>query len=136
MTQNRSSPQAGDASGAPPLAPLALLLCDDLMFAVQLQSMARAAGFRPVSLRSGQELPPGDVLIVNLANKTPWEPAIQQAATRSTPVIAFGPHVQAELRRRAKELGAHRVLANSYLARDLPGVLQELRRSMDGGPDA
>src|SRR5438067_5434143 len=104
MAGDRSSLQSSDMGGALLRTPLALLLCDDLMFAVQLQSMARAAGFRPLTLRPGQDLPPGDVLIVNLANETTWEPAIQQAATRGTPVIAFGPHVQTELRRRAKEL--------------------------------
>ena len=107
--------------------PTALLLCADLMFAVRLQNMARAAGFSYVSVRPGAPLPPGELLVVDLASRGDWEQAIREAAGRGTTVVAFGPHMDADARKRAKAAGATRVLANSNLARDLPGLLHKIR---------
>jgi hypothetical protein len=109
--------------------PAALLFFTDLMFGVQLQNMARATGFTCVTVRPGAPLPPGDVLVVDLAARGDWEEAIRQAAARGTPVIAFGPHMDTAARKRAKEAGASRVLANSNLARDLPSILRETRKT-------
>ena len=117
-------------------APVALLLCADLMFGVQLQNIARAAGFKPVTLRPGSDVTPGAaVLVVNLADITApraWEGAIRQAAAIGVSVIAFGPHMDADSRRAAKEAGASRVLANSNLSRDLPAILRALSDDQTG----
>ena len=107
--------------------PVAALFSPDLMFLVRLQNMARAAGYVPRSLRSGEALGEADVLVINLAGTKGWESLAAKAAGMSVPVIAFGPHMDAESRRLAKEAGAMRVLANSNLERDLPRILQELR---------
>ncbi|MGA7730186.1 MAG: hypothetical protein WCD37_02820 [Chloroflexia bacterium] len=104
----------------------ALLLCTDLMFGVQLQNMARHAGLKPVTLRPASPLPDGDVLIVDLAARADWETTVREAARRGIKVVAFGPHMDAEGRRKAKAAGAARVLANSNLARDLPKILKEI----------
>ena len=113
-------------------APVAMLLCADLMFAVQLQSIARAMGFKPVTLRPGASVPQESaVLVVNLADLSgprTWENAVREASSRGIPVIAFGPHMDTDSRRSAKEAGASRVLANSNLARDLPTILRSLRQ--------
>jgi hypothetical protein len=118
-------------------APVAMLLCADLMFAVQLQSIARASGFKPVTLRPGGSVPPeAAVLVVNLADLAgprTWESAIREAAALGVHVVAFGPHVDADSRRAAKEAGASRVLANSNLARDLPTILHGLHPDRDKG---
>ncbi len=108
-------------------APTALLLCTDLLFAVQLQNMARKAGLRHLTARPGAPLPDGDVLVVDLAARADWEAAIAQARERGIEVVAFGPHMDSDGRRRAKQAGASRVLANSNLARDLPLILREVR---------
>ncbi len=109
-----------------------MLLCADLMFAVQLQNIARAMGFKPVALRPGASVPQETaVLVVNLADLSgprTWETAVREAAGRGIPIIAFGPHMDTDSRRAAKEAGASRVLANSNLARDLPVILRVLRR--------
>ena len=118
-----------DAAAAGGEAPTALLFCTDLMFAVRLQNMARAAGLRHVTVRPGAPLPPGELLVVDLAARGDWEQAIREAAGRGTTVIAFGPHMDADARKRAKAAGAARVLANSNLARDLPGILQDMMRN-------
>jgi hypothetical protein len=111
---------------APRAAPTVLLFCTDLMFGVQLQNMARAGGLRHVTVRPGAALPDGDALVVDLAARGDWEGAIREAAGRGMPVVAFGPHMDAASRKRAKAAGASRVLANSNLARDLPGILKAI----------
>ncbi|HEX8219186.1 MAG TPA: hypothetical protein VF914_08230 [Chloroflexia bacterium] len=108
-------------------APVALLYCTDLMFAVQLQNMARKTGYRVGNARPGAPLPGADVMVVDLGSRGDWEAAIREMAGRGVPVIAFGPHMDAEGRKRAKAAGATRVLANSNLTRDLPRLLTNLR---------
>ena len=103
-----------------------LLFCTDLMFGVELQSMSRKAGLRPVTLRPGIALPEGNILVVDLRARGDWEAMIRAAVARNMPVVAFGPHVDAEGRQKAKAAGASRVLSNSNLARDLPIILKEI----------
>jgi hypothetical protein len=105
---------------------MALLLCTDLMFGSELQAISRKAGFRPFTVRPGSELPDGDILVVDLAARGDWESSIKTAVARNIPVVAFGPHIDAEARSKAKEAGARRVLSNGNLARDLPNILKEL----------
>lgn len=106
--------------------PVALLLCTDLMFGVQLQKMAKQAGLKPIIVRPVSSLPDGDVLIADLNTRGDWEPTVREAAARGTKIVAFGPHMDAEVRRKAKAAGAERVLANSNLTRDLPLILKEI----------
>ena len=112
-----------------PLQPVVLLLCADLMFAVQLQSIARKAGYKPVTVRPESDFGDGDALVVDLSQRGSWEDAIRQARQRGIHVIAFGPHKDVEARRRAKSAGANRLLANSNLERDLPAILRSLRQA-------
>jgi hypothetical protein len=97
------------------------------MFGIQLNKIAQKAGFKYSVARPGTTPLEGDVLIVDLGARGDWEGIIRQAHERGIPVIAFGPHMDAEARRKAKQAGAWRVLANSNLARDLPVILRELK---------
>ncbi len=110
-----------------PSVPTLLLLCTDLMFAVQLQNMAKHAGLRFVNARVGSPLPPADLMVVDLAARVDVPAAIREAVSMGTRVIAFGPHMDADGRRAAKDAGAARVLANSNLVRDMPLILAELK---------
>lgn len=118
-TQKSSTQKASDGGR------VALLFCADLFFGVQLQKMAQACGFRPVTWRPGSPLPavPAHILVVDLGARGDWEAAIRDATAQGMRVVAFGPHMDAEARKRAKEAGATRVLTNSNLARDLPKIL-------------
>ncbi len=118
------------AAGTPE-APVAMLFCSDLMFAVRLQNMARKTGYRVAAARPGNEIRDAAVLLVDIADRGDWETIIRHAANGGIPVIAFGPHMDTAARRRAKAAGAARVLANSNLERDLPGLLVEIRNSLD-----
>src|SRR2546423_15672695 len=73
--------------------------------------------------------PPPDLILVGLAaTRQPWPELIRQAratpALRRVPLLAFGPHRDLELRARALDAGADRVLANSALMVALPGLLR------------
>ena len=111
-------------------APLAMIFCSDLMFAVRLQNMARKTGYRVAAVRAGTDIRDAAVLLVDVADRGDWEEIIRQARTASIPVIAFGPHMDTGARRRAKAAGAARVLANSNLERDLPGILAGIRDAL------
>ncbi len=108
-----------------------LLFYDNLMFGVQLQNMARQAGWRHITVKPGAPLPDGSMLVVDIDARSDWESAIREAMQNGIPVLAFGPHTNTEARRRAKEAGASRVLANGNLTRDLPGVLRSLGGSKE-----
>ncbi|MEP6776309.1 MAG: hypothetical protein ABJA50_12010, partial [Chloroflexota bacterium] len=84
---------SGPGPSGPGMSRFALLLCTDLMFGSELQAISRKAGFRPVTLRLGPELPAGDILVVDLAARGDWESSIKAAVARNTPVVAFGPHI-------------------------------------------
>lgn len=127
-TESDHAPQTGSNPRA------VLLFCTDLMFTVQLQNMARKAMLRPVVVKPGAPLPAGDLLVVDLASRADWEQPIREARQRGTTVLAFGPHMDAEARRRAKEAGASRVLANSNLQRDLPAMLLSFRQGESSPP--
>ena len=102
------------------------------MFGVQLQNMVKSAGLRSITARPGAPLPPANLMVVDLAaraDRADVQASIREAAARGTPVVAFGPHMDADARRMAKEAGASRVLANSNLARDLPAILNEVPSS-------
>ncbi len=103
-----------------------LLFYDNLMFGVQLQNMARLAGRRHITVKPGVPLPDGSMLVVDIDARSDWESAIREAMQSGIPVVAFGPHTNTEARRRAKEAGASRVLANGNLTRDLPAILRSL----------
>lgn len=118
------STESGAASPA-----VALLLCTDLMFGVQLQNMAKHSGLKPVNVRPGSPLPDGDILVVDLGTRGDWESMVREATSRGIKVVAFGPHMDAESRTKAKAAGAARVLANSNLARDLPIILKEINHA-------
>jgi len=97
------------------------------MFGVQLNKITQKAGFKYTMARLGTTPLEGDVLIVDLGARGDWEGVIRQARERGILVIAFGPHMDADARRKAKQAGAWRVLTNSNLARDLPVILRELK---------
>src|SRR5436190_19228931 len=93
----------GAANTSDDSSPLALLFYTDLMFGVQLNKIAQKAGFKYSVARPGTTPLEGDVLIVDLGARGDWEGIIRQAHERGIPVIAFGPHVDAESRRKAKQ---------------------------------
>jgi hypothetical protein len=91
----------------------------------------RGAGF----IRRVVEWQPALVLVELSSRHIPWPDWIaslkSSPATRRIPVVAFGPHVDLELRARAEDVGCDVVLAKSALLRDLPGLIRKHARRVD-----
>ena len=106
---------------------------DDLMVRSRIEAAAPEDGTLSFP-RSAQDFaaqldPPPDLIIVGMAaTRLPWPDLIRAAranpASREVPVLAFGPHKNLELRSRALEAGAERVMANSALMLALPRLLR------------
>ncbi|MEG3638754.1 hypothetical protein [Magnetococcus sp. PR-3] len=88
-----------------------MLVCDDLLSKVQLESNWKAKGLTVVNDKSTEnpqiialDLRPNNALerITELLNAYP-----------DAQLVAFGPHVQVERLKAAKEAGAHLVVARS-----------------------
>ncbi len=128
INENRTSEKI-DTAGTE--LPVALLVCTDLMFGVPLRNMALKTGYRPVTLKPGSPILGGAIMVVDMGARGDWEAAVREAVGRGIPVVAFGSHMDAEARKRAKSAGALRVLANSNLARELPAILLSLQAGSD-----
>lgn len=114
-----------------------LALIDDLMAASRIEATLGAAGYavRSVPAASGMEVVREwrpDAVVISFGSPSPaWERAIRairtDAAIRATPVLAFGPHVDAAGREAAAAAGATRVVTNgaffSRMAAFVAGML-------------
>jgi CheY-like chemotaxis protein len=127
---------AGSASAepAPPAAPRVIVLADDLIWQSRLVDHLRAAGAEPVRARGldGLEraLPSAGIAVVDLtARAYDGVAAIERATAAGARVLAVGQHDDHELRRRAREAGAERVLAYRKLFEDGPTTLATWLRS-------
>src|SRR4051794_7714163 len=114
--------------------PLLLAVVDDLFVKSRIDAAAEAAGVEGRYVASADEVRrltagrPALALLVGMAaTRRPWADLVRDLkadpATRSTYVLAFGPHKNLALRERALEAGADRVLANSAFARALPDLV-------------
>jgi len=111
-----------------------LLAVDDLMVGSRVQATARHLGFETRYARTRDEFRlavadrPALVLLGTQHTRLPWEELLRElrATPGAPPVLAFGPHMDAATRQRAREAGATRWVANSRLAADLPGLIQAL----------
>ena len=71
---------------------------------------------------------PALVLMATHQTRLPWESFLAELQGHPDPptVLAFGAHVDVETRGRARRAGVTRWVANSRLAADLPGLIQEM----------
>lgn len=110
-----------------------LAIVDDLMVRSRLE-VARPDATELLFLADPADLarqlePPPDLVLVGLAaTRADWEALVRAIragdAGAHLPIVAFGPHKDLELRRRALAAGVDRVLANSALQAALPGLLR------------
>jgi hypothetical protein len=115
-----------------------IALVDDLMTVSRLESAAKASGTRITFPSNQQELKESleelkgnqALLLVGLATtKQPWKVLVPQTQTLAAAqgvnlrVVAFGPHMDLELRQQAKDAGIEEIWANSRLMTDLPKLL-------------
>lgn len=120
-----SDPKQGD---------VLLAIVDDLMVRSRIDAAAGVAGIEVRyagtydEIRSAASERPIRALLVGMAaTRRPWPAIVKQARadglTRGLYVLAFGPHMNLELRARAFDAGVDRVVANSAFMRLLPTLL-------------
>ncbi len=121
------------------------LVCivSDLFFSVQIEDLARRHGVRVVYPRdraafkaalAGASL----ALIDSGTADLPWAEWVAEAksdpATRLTPILAFGSHVDTALRKRALTAGVDRYLARSNFVDGLPEIIARAAREISDNP--
>jgi DNA-binding response OmpR family regulator len=105
-----------------------LVLADDLIWSTRLIEQVRAAGADGAPIRTlsalNQALPAADAVIVDLtARAYDGIVAVRRAAEAGRRVLAVGQHDDVELRRRALDAGADKVLAYQKLFNDGPATI-------------
>ena len=119
-----------------PEAARILLLDSDLFFVVKVRTTLQHAGYDVRTARTAADFTrrlaedaPALALVNTAIAGQDWRGAITAARAASIPVIAFGSHVDLETQQQAREAGATRVIANSKLAADLPGIVARTLRA-------
>jgi hypothetical protein len=113
---------------------LLLAIVDDLFVRSRIDAAAGVAGVEVRYVGSFDELRGAAVqrtiraVLVGLAaTRRPWPEIVRQTraddATHGLYLLAFGPHMNLELRARALDAGVDRVVANSAFTRLLPTLL-------------
>jgi predicted metal-dependent hydrolase len=124
--------------------PVIISLVPNLMFATRIEDAAQAAGaavLNPIdqaafltALRDGARL----VIIDSSATHVPWMEWVSAAkddpATEAVPIIAFGAHIDIELRNRALGAGVDRYLARSNFSDGLPEFIAAAVREATDNP--
>ena len=113
----------------------ALLLDNDLFFVAKISATLKRAGYATRTARTldaftqGLTGLPAIALVNTAARGVDWQAGIAAARSAGVPVIAFGSHVDLETQAEARKAGATRVIANSKLATDLPGIVERALRA-------
>jgi hypothetical protein len=128
---------------------LILAFVSNLMISARIESVVEQLGFAYRDITSLEdelvEKPKGAesslldritpqvpaLLIFDLGDQAiPWESWIQQlkasSASKEIPVICFGPHVDGNAFKLAREAGADTVLARSKFMSDLPNLITQI----------
>ncbi len=115
-----------------------VLLVNDIMFATRLENLVRQAGFTPIfavdeaALTRSMTRAPVLAIVDIFSPGLNWEPLVRQIKgpgrkSDHVPVLAFGPHTDAPLRRRALDAGCTAVVARSAIVSQLPALVEKHR---------
>jgi DNA-binding NtrC family response regulator len=120
----------------------ALLPDNDLFFSVKVTDTLRHIGIQTRTVRRVEDFvqvltdDPPLLSVVNMAARgIDWQAGIVAAHSANIPCIAFGPHVDLAAGEAARQAGATRVLSNSRLASDLPGIVGRMLRAKSEARD-
>ena len=113
----------------------------DLFFSVRIKETLQTHGYEVAVAKSAEALNAAlatpaaapTLIIIDLNFRALDPPATiarlkADPATRAIPILAFGSHLDHAARDAAKAAGADRVVANSQLADDLPGLVARVAR--------
>jgi DNA-binding response OmpR family regulator len=118
------------------VAAFVLLVADDLMVASRIEATARHLGFdvrqagTPDAFWAAVADRPALVLLGTERTRLDWETLLTELHARPDPppVLAFGPHLDAAQRTRARAAGVTKWVPNSRLATELPTLIETLTR--------
>ncbi len=112
-----------------------LVLSDDLIFFSRIEASARAAGLivrqarTPADLLKVAQREPPTAVLLDLQNPDLNLLSLLddlKAACPSTPrVVAYGPHVDVEALRAAREAGCYRVLSRSQFVKEVEHAIRD-----------
>jgi len=122
------------AAAAQPDRGLIVVLNVDLMFGARIRNGVQALGYRVSFVRDTERFaaalrgsqPPPVLGIVDMNTAVDWAIIRELTAdpARATPLLAFGPHVDAAGRRAAKAAGVDRIVANGEFHRSMLDLVQ------------
>jgi CheY-like chemotaxis protein len=120
------------------------VLEDDILFGSGIETKLRALGFEPVF---AQTTPAFDrclkgfptLVLINVGSSTlDWQHMVDHAKHesqwRQVPIVAYGPHVDLELRQRALEAGCDVFVGRSAVAGDLASLVGKWAWQPDSTP--
>lgn len=116
--------------------PVVVVLNRDVMFAVQIGNVVRAAGCTPRFVRTTEAFcagvgdQPRPVLgIVDMNGEVDWEEIRRVAAVpENPPLLGFGPHVDVASRRAAKAAGLTRIVSNGEFHQSMAVLIARYAR--------
>jgi CheY-like chemotaxis protein len=121
-----------------------VVLEDDLMFGTAIEDRLRALGYKPVFAKTTpafDRLLKGSPALVLLNVGSPildWEHLVDHAKNesqwRQVPIVAYGPHVDLELRQRALDAGCDAVVARSAIGGNLASLVKKWAWQPDLSP--
>jgi CheY-like chemotaxis protein len=106
-----------------------LALVNNLMFSVKIREAASAMGGIVNLVTTNEEIiekleiHPSLIILDLTAVKTGWEDVVTKAKEAGIPVLAYGPHIEEQLRKSAEAAGCDEVVAKSMLDIDLSNLL-------------
>lgn len=108
-----------------------LAMVNNLMFSVRIGEVAATLGGIVNLVTTNEELiekleiHPSLVILDLTAVTEGWEEVVATAKRAGVPVLAYGPHVDVEMRQAAEAAGCDEVVANSKLTLELPNLLSK-----------
>ena len=110
-----------------------LAIVSDIFFSLQVGETAKRLGYKVDYAKSTGEVPEKlalhpDLLILDLADeRIQWDNIIQDAKMdgSATPVLAFGHHMDLEVRDKALRAGADAVVSNAVFSKDLQRLVEK-----------
>ena len=110
-----------------------LLLERDLFFVVKVRDTLSHFGYETQVARGAEDFTrklaagtPVLAMVHTGLEGVAWEQVIAEAKAAQVPTLAFGSHIDLESQQAARRAGADRVISNSKLAQDLPGIVERM----------